>query len=770
MRKWMLLFCAIFLIRVFPADAAAFVPLSKYLEFARSSADWTWDHYDSLVTVWRQKLNPNNVFGYRPPSRLLEMATIYAFLYEKEGNKTYAKRARKVLLTYGDYRKAYPKAAVERRADYAKGVPALPDFFTTTRYIRAYDTLRRMNYLSASQQKKIKSIISGSVAYMLRTQEWGTMNRAMLRAEILAWAVRAVPDDPNIKQWKMWRRAIGFDNWGHWEIEDASLYNAIWLYALLGYSDAQNKRAELFRLPEMYYYAQYYLNLMSPDGMIPDFGDAYWNVNWPRYLVFFEASAKAYKNPNLKWAAETIANKFINFHQYSSTGLAYILLDCYRYGTDAVKPKPPKALSEEVMDDIVGKKIVFRNGWEPNSTYMLLNYRDVGDGGLIFRNYLRDTIPIEEEKATHGHSDGNSIALLMKNGSVLLHDGGYRDYMPSGPYGDYRADYFHNRICVRQEKIFMGQKKGQYRYSVKNQAAVPGQPVLDLLHNSGAHRRVRTQKYDFLTFPDFDYSRTRLVDDKMGYEWDRVITYVKNPELFVVFDIVKARTAAYFTAANLWHTRKILSKGPHWYDTEYDSLRNISLSTNTHLFILFPKPHFRLESVESERRYWQKEFVISEVGSQHFELGQNIAFVTVLVPHPAKENPEKWIKKIKWVESKPAGRGLYVEIQDGNRKIMIGAKRDLRLEMFREWRRPKYTYKSGKIQYGQFATNGDYFFATKTKRQLALTVVNLTKAVYGNQILFQQAPGQFGLAFDGSPDSAGVAKVRYWRDKVLLSR
>ena len=67
---------------------------------------------------------------------------------------------------------------------------------------------------------------------------------------------------------------------------------------------------------------------------------------------------------------------------------------------------------------------------------------------------------------THGHADENSIPLLMSGGSVLLHDGGYRDYMPSGPFGAYRQDYFHNRLVFRPEKIWFGQKAGESRYSV----------------------------------------------------------------------------------------------------------------------------------------------------------------------------------------------------------------------------------------------------------------------------------------------------------------
>ena len=49
----------------------------------------------------------------------------------------------------------------------------------------------------------------------------------------------------------MQRKALGDDNWGNWEIEDASLYNGVWLYSLLGYADALGRMADLFRTPEM---------------------------------------------------------------------------------------------------------------------------------------------------------------------------------------------------------------------------------------------------------------------------------------------------------------------------------------------------------------------------------------------------------------------------------------------------------------------------------------------------------------------------------------
>jgi len=755
-----------------PADDDA-IPLARYLEFARASADWAAGHEDELLSGWRKSFDPENVFGYRPPGGLLEMAGISAFLFEKERKPEYADRAKRVLLSYGGYRSAYPESAKAKRADYAEGVPALPDFFTAMRYIRAYEILHRLGVLSPAEAARIEAEISDSMEYLLRSQEWGPMNRSALRAESLAWAVRALPDHPRRGIWEMQRRALGDDNWGNWQIEDATIYNGVWLYSLLGYADALGKREALFQTPEMYYYGRYYLHLLSPAGLIPDFGDAHWEANWAHYLVFFEAAAAAYRSPELKWAAAAIARKHVDFRNPKNIGLAYMLLDCARWGTDRLAAAPPSSLSGEVMEDVQGKKIVFRSGWKAEDTYLLLNYRDEGDGGLNFRDYLRDTIPVEEEKMTHGHADENSLVLLMSGGSVLLHDGGYRDYMPSGPFGAYRQDYFHNRLCVRPEKIWLGQRKGEARYSIRDE--VPSQGVLDFFRNAGSYRRVRTQKVDFLTFEDFDYSRTRLRDDDWGYEWDRAVVYIKNPEMFIVFDVLKARREEWFTMANLWHTQKIVAYGDHWYQTAYETIQDKALPTDRRLLILFPLTHNRLEGVVPIRRHSQDEFMIHQVEARHFELGQTAGFITVLIPHP-KESPYlEWPGRVRTLPCIPEFAGLGLEVEAGGRKLVIGIKTDLRRDIARDWRRPRYLYEAGKVGWGEFETDGDLLVASLSATgegasgyHLKYTVVNLTKALFRRSVLIAAKPYQYGLAFDGSPDGPGVGKLRYWRDEAEI--
>jgi hypothetical protein len=79
------------------------------------------------------------------------------------------------------------------------------------------------------------------------------MNRSALRAETLSWAVKVLPNHAVSPTLKMYEQALLSDNWGQWEIEDASLYHGVWVYALMGSADAKGQMAELFRTPEMYF-------------------------------------------------------------------------------------------------------------------------------------------------------------------------------------------------------------------------------------------------------------------------------------------------------------------------------------------------------------------------------------------------------------------------------------------------------------------------------------------------------------------------------------
>jgi hypothetical protein len=743
------------------------VTKQEFLDYAKTIADNAWNKHDEMVANWKKSIDINYVFGYNPPGNDMYIAAIYAHLYEKTGEKEYFKRAKELLVKYGDYKKAYPAEYFKTKKEYANGLPALPNIFLGPTYCRAYILIKNDKDWKKEEKQIVEKNISESADFITTFQEWGPMNRAMLRAEFLASCVKALPDHPRKKFWEMITHSIGDDNFGKWEIEDASSYHPIWLYSLLNYGEFINDESYL-KSPVMNYYINYFKELFAPDYSIPEFGDGYHNSGWDRYIPFFVKGAAILKDPEVAWVAQQMIKKNISSDKSKvSPSMGLFLLDCARWMDESLKPVQPKSKSTEVLDDMVGKKIVFRDGWNENSNYLLLNYRDEGDGGFLFRENLRNTIPVEEEKMHHGHSDENSICLLMSNGSVLLRDGGYRDFMPSGPYGAYRQDYFHNKVCIRKNKIFKGQNEGEYRYA-NGWKPVVGQKMLEFFRNSGAYRMTNTKKIDFISQSEFDYSRTRVTDPKLNYQQDRVIVWIKELNIYVIFDVMKALDEDYYSAANLWHTRKILNQGENWYDTEYDTLRNIPQNTNSNLVIYFPFKDQKMNGVEDENRNWQAEKVIYQMDSRHCNLTDLITFTTILIPHKKGTDCSEIMKSIKPVVLSNLDKTTGLKIEINKKVYYIGIKTELDMDLVRDWRRPKYTYESGKVKFDDFETDGQFLYAKTESNKLDYFITNCVKATFKSNILFDQQPTNSGLAFDGSPDAPGVFKVRYWKDSIIL--
>jgi hypothetical protein len=140
--------------------------------------------------------------------------------------------------------------------------------------------------------------------------------------------------------------------------------------------------------------------------------------------------------------------------------------------------------------------------------------------------------------------------------------------------------------------------------------------------------------------------------------------------------------------------------------------------------------------------------------------------VTVLVPHGSGEDPRAWLDRVAAAPADPARGATGVVIKSGGRDILVGIKNDLRRDISRDYRRPRYTYEAGRIQIGGLETDGDFAFVSIRPDSLAYTVVNLTKAVFDGQTLVEASEGNYGLGYDGRPDRGGLGKVRYWRDKA----
>ncbi|HQR31855.1 MAG TPA: hypothetical protein PLK30_03890 [Blastocatellia bacterium] len=732
-----------------------------YLNWIKIAADAGWTDYQPSIERWKKAPNHHELWGYDSPGGPIYLADLLGYLYQETKDRTYAEKARDILAGYSDLRETYPKEMQAKRLEYSDGVPAISNFFIMPPYARAYMRIRESGALDAKTKAKIEDALAFSLDFIFRFPEWGAHNRAMLRAESLAYGAKALANHPHAARWKQLGETLASDSMKQWEIEDATGYHGIWLYSVFSYADV-SKRDDVLQSPMVRYYLDYFVQLLTPHGNIADFGDAHWNGGWERFVPVYEKAATLFRNPQYKYLAEQLTKRALERSAKSQNltdlaklnigaGVGSAFTDAHRWADDSVKPQAPTNLSGDVLEDLIGKKVVFRNGWQPDSTMMLLNYRDEGDGGRLGRDFLRQTLSVEEEKMTHGHADENSIALLMSGGSVLLHDGGYRPDLPSGQYGAWRADYFHNRVVVRKDK------------------RDKTQDVYEFLRGSGNYRSVRTQKIDFLNFKDVDVSRTRVIDDALGYEWDRVVTWVKEKNFFVVVDGMKALRNDYFTFTNLWHTLQIHSKDKQTFDTGVDKIYVDPLPTGKRLLVHFPENTFGKQiGTFPISRHYQDETAIYQSVSSLYKAGDYEYFVTILIPHDAGEDVRAKVNQFRLLEVDKAGKAIGLEFTDGAEKSVICIKLDLEMDLAREQVGPRYQYSLGKVKYGEFETDASYLFAKIKAGEVSYSAATMSKVIFRNQTLLEAKPTSFGLQLDGAPARTGLSKWRFWEDTAKI--
>lgn len=752
----------LFVSLVFISASVTFAQNTKadYMKIIHEALDYNMKECHNIIDKWKSNIKQSNLFGYSTTSYPANFAELLGFMYQETGEEKYVDKAVEMLLVYEDLKKIFPKEFYADRVEYARGLPPISDFFSMYSYPKAYLYIKDSKAISQNDRKIIERGVADCANFLMNYPEWGPMNRAILRSETFFYANLGLPNHPDAPKWKRMAQVLSSDSYQRWEEEDAAGYHPVWLLSLMRMVDATGD-SYFYRSAIPRYYFDYFVNLTTPAGLIADFGDARWPSDWYRFIPIFEKAAAEYNEPMYKWVVNQIWNHVNEAgYQWTSAYSALMFVDAYKWTDESIRPEAPPSGSRLVMDDIVGKKVVFRNGFEPNSTFLLLNYRDEGKGAFAGREFLRTTICAEEEKTHHGHSDENSIAALFYNGSILLHDGGYRDNLPSGEYGQFRADYFHNRIVTRKNK-FWRQIEGEYQE----------QSLWEFLRNSGAYRPVETQLINFLTFDNVDYSRSRLLDREMGYQWDRVVAYHKKDQFFVVFDLIKTLREDFFTHANLWHSRKILDSGEQWFVTNYDSIGTYENKSGNNLLIYFPvKEPVRTHGSFDLKRHWQDEKTMYETVSAYFYPGNMEVFVTVLFPHDSSVQPESLISKFEIVQTDKFPSAIGLKYTNGKTEEYFGVKGDLRMDYVQQNIRPRYDYKLGKVGYGPFETDGNFLYATINGNKIHWACSNMTKVMYLDKKLHESLELSFGLQLDGAPPRPGRAKWRYWEDEVTLEK
>ncbi len=731
-----------------------------YMDIIHQALEYNLEKSDEIINRWKANIEKSDLFGYSTTSYPAIFGNLLAFMYQETGEEKYAHKAADMLMVYEELKKMFPREFYQDRIEYEKGLPPISDFFSMYTYPKTYLLIKSCSTLPPDKRNTIEQGVADCANFLLNYPEWGAMNRAILRSETFYYAALALPDHADTPTWKKMAEVLSSSSYQRWEEEDATGYHAVWMLSLMRMVQATG-RQDFYRSAIPRYYLDYFAHLITPYGLIADFGDARWPTDWHRFLAIFEKGAAVYQDPLYKWAVNRIWS-YIKKEDFNlnSAYVALSFIDAYNWADDSIKPQAPKPKSRLVMEDLVGKKVAFRNGSDVNSTYLLLNYRDEGEASHAGREFLRTSITAEEEKTHHGHSDENSVVSLFYDGSILLHDGGYRDNLPSGEYGRFRADYFHNRLVVRKNMRWRQINNGS------NQQA-----LWEFLRNSGAYRPVQTKLINFLSFEQADYSRTRLSDNELGYQWDRTLLYHKKDQFFVVVDWVRMLRQDFFTFANLWHTRKVHQSGEQWFDTEIDSIRNNSVNPdNNRLLVCFPlKEHARDYGHYPIERHWQQETTLYEALSAMYYPRHMEVFITILFPHSGDIDAQSLVDKFEIIKTDKFPFAVGLKYNHDRGTDFIGVKGDLQMDYSPQHVRPRYDYEKGKVQYGPFESDANLLFASLQGDDLYWATSNMSKVKYKEQLLHQSLQMSFNLQPDGAPARNGRAKWRYWEERVNVN-
>jgi hypothetical protein len=556
------------------------------------------------------------LFGYSAPRWNLDFGAACAFLYARTGDPAMAEQAKQSFFFYRDWRQNLPPEAYRMRPEYADGIPPLDMMFHPVIFVPALQNLRPA--LSPVELETFTGLLAESLQPIWRFPEWGGHNRAILRAASLAVSAAAFPDHPHAARWTAMADELAEESWGRWSIEDAMLYQSHWMRALILYAEARGREAELKDMIQPRMHMKAMTQLISPLGILPDFGDSHWLMHsqW-EWAACLEWGADAYGDPSMKWAAERLFEA-----RRGDTPTVYLAQAAalnWRWCADGAPSHPPLNPSD-ALDDLVIKKLVWRTGWEEDATYACLNYRDEGDYGRAARDFLRTSLAVSAEKMHHGHSDEGSFVMLAHQGTLLLHESGYRE---SPPDGIYRSPVYHNRVVWQP-----GRQPRE-------------QGLLEFLRGDGRYQPVRTERLYQTQLGDAQISRVRVTDETQGLAWDRSIFFLPDLPCWVVIDAVQARREALRTLGSLWWTTDILAQGENWFDTHLRGVVDWTNRRDAALLVCLPPVPGTSDSlsVTPFRRHFQQEIAMARTWYGEQRPGRCVNFVSVLWPHAINEDP-----------------------------------------------------------------------------------------------------------------------------------
>lgn len=619
-----------------------------------------------------------------------------------------------------------------------------PRHFQVVETIFSFTPVLRGLYLigrdafSQEEWNRLEVLCYAEVNHIFRDCEWGRHNRAVLRAIALLLFAKLFPDHESADHCMKLADMLFEESLGNWSIEDATSYLGLWLNGIAEYT--QYRGIWNFRIEQILsYYCHYYTAMLLPSGGLPEFGDTRFDSGTSSCLSLgvMELMAKRHNDGVLKYAIE---RQFYNMikNQTMDNGVQYErgMTNAFVWAEDGVKPVEPELLSCEVLDELIGKKVVFRDSWKEDGVYLFYNYRDVGPYGKLTRDYLQDTIPVHAEKPHHGHADEQSICALCAGGAVLLRDGGYRDGFTTN--GHYRADFYHNRLVVRNGRML--REKGFLQYA----------------ENIGDYLPVRTEKIYFHQFGCGEVVKTRLNDDFHGAQTDRHIIYLKKEKLFVVVDTVYAYRPQDMTTGVMYHAERMEQTGPGIFRIAEETAEGLChfhryrpeqecITKHQSLCIAFAGKDVSF-SMEKQRRNYRQETALSCYTSRYYSFGEYYSYVSLLIPETGRTQEHVEAQKVRalgiaqslFMEQTHLGRSLTIRLRADGLDYTIGISCDDQSCIEDKNLRPAYSYETGRTRYGRFETDAKFLISGGHKYGM----IDGSRVDYDGRTLFASYPNR----------------------------
>jgi len=568
--------------------------------------------------------------------------------------------------------------------------PLFESFRFLTPFCEAFRYLAERHRFSAAETADIAAQISASVATHYDYTDFGTHNRALIDGAGFLFAAAALPGDPEAARWRRYGDALAADSWNAWSIEDASIYQPFWLTYTLVLSDLLGRSESHLKAVTTRFYFDVPRLLLMPNGLLPDWGDGDWTHMWAWNVANLVRAGSTYHDGEYLDAARQIYDAHMAFYG----GIQEDNLFCLGLALRWLDPAVPfvryaPATSAEVIDDLVSKKIAFRSA---HGDFGLLNYRDLGAYARWQRDYQNATIYAPEERPHHGHSDENSFALLMADGTVLLADGGYRARVEDG----WRADVFHNRVVART-------------------GFPPESDIFDYLRMDTTYHPVTTEKIHFGNFGSLDYARTRLVDRERGYTGDRITLFAPESGLYLIVDSILIDEAGQKVFCNTWHPDQILRQGDNYVVSWPDRIPiRQEYWPNPHrkdLLIQFLGNRDKITQTKEIGRRYNRSKAFYQYFKGYFYQGQRLTFVTVLRPHAPGGFQESMLADVKLLPSEhDDGRTLGLTFTLGGDPVTVGLKLDQTIGLTNRRGGPRFDFRTGRVTYGALATDADFAF------------------------------------------------------------